>query len=105
MKKRTKPISNFQRRNDSVCGCVDTFSCSHKQRQRLVNKQELDENTGRVLTKCEFQSYDPAAEINKFNVNDFCLENLTAIGAQLNPSKLEASRFDSIDSIPEPINE
>ena len=66
-----------------------------------VNYTELDEQTGRVVTKSKSVLYDPAANLKKYKFSDFCTENLIASGAINNMRivTLSADNFTKIDNI------
>ena len=85
---KQKPISHFERTHMSSDCCVE---CSTKPTIRQVRVQSLDEKTNRIRTKIVMKTIDRAEEMRPYKVSDFCLENLTAVGAQLNPTHLSAS--------------
>ena len=66
-----------------------------------VNFTELDENTGRVVTKSKSVLYDPVANLKKYKVSDFYTENLIASGAinNMRIASLSADNFTNIDNV------
>ena len=82
--------------------CVDTINeChfEHKPLKVLVTTSNLDEDTGRMISKTELRTVDRKEEMKNYRVQDFCLENLLAIGAPLTPVQLEGSRDASMSAI------
>lgn len=66
-----------------------------------VNYTELDEQTGRVVTKSKSVVYDPVSILKKYKVSDFSTENLIASGAinNMRIATLSADNFTNIDNI------
>lgn len=53
----------------------------HHAKKRLVSSQLLDENTRRLVQKCEYRICDNNDKLSRFRVNDFSVEVMQSIGA------------------------
>ena len=82
-----------------LCRMSECFICSpvaHIDISMLVNKSEYVASVGRVLTRRSFQKIDRVKEMSAFTINDFSLENLLAIGANMSPASLSSNAFESL---------
>ena len=83
-----KRISHYER---SKMRCKPAFKVEVKNPVRSIRVQKLDDTTNVVTTVVETKTFVRADEMKPYKVSDFCLENLQAIGAPLEPQKLTAS--------------
>lgn len=67
--------------------------------KRFVTEQVKDERSNRIISRSKFQPIDNAKVMAKYKVSDFALENLIAIGANLQPCKLSTNTFASISNM------
>lgn len=67
--------------------------------KRFVTEQVKDERSNRIISRSKFQPIDNAAAMSKYRVSDFALENLIAIGANLQSCKLSTNTFASISNM------
>lgn len=60
-------------------------------------ENELSDD-GKIVKKAVKKMFDPVKEMNKFKVNDFCMENMIATGAvqNLKPVKLVGADVDDV---------
>ena len=88
MEKQKKPQSYYSRINSN-----NTPECVVKHAPRRVLKETtyLDEGLNRIIRKSEFCTVDRQKEMENYKVNDFALENLLAIGADLQACRLTGS--------------
>lgn len=68
------------------------------ERTRLQTTQSFDELTERVVAKSEYVKVDRVAEMKRYKVSDFSLENLISVGA-INSLKSVSMSKDSIDLV------
>ena len=67
--------------------------------KRFVTEQVKDERSKRIISRSKFQPIDNATAMSKYKVSDFAMENLIAIGANLQPCKLSTNTFASISNM------
>lgn len=98
MSKEFKPISHFERRNNP--------SCRHKlhvvtaiPEGRLVVYDEIDATTNRIIRKSEYKTIDRQKEMENYRCSDFALENMLAVGVNIQPTKLPSSGFAMLDNM------
>lgn len=97
----SKPVSHFERL------CIPTVESNFKSDRTMYKLQytkELDAKTNRVARKAKKVIKDRYEEMKNFRVSDFSLENLQAIGAELNPTMLSRSNINTIQEIESAIN-
>ena len=97
MEKQIKPIPNYLRSNTIVEKYYKKYN--HRTIRTLKQKQEFDNLTKRLVGRSSFVTVDRFAEMKNFRVSDFTLENLQAIGANLQQCTLTGSPQQVIDSI------
>ena len=85
---KLKPISHFVRTHTKMCPCPITHT---NLVDREVRVQKLDEVNQRIVTELQTKTFNRAEEMKPYKVSDFCLENLIAIGAKLEPTTLQGS--------------
>ena len=74
---------------------------AHIEADILITEPLLDPNTGRTVASNKYVKFDTRKVLKKFNVNDFALENLQAVGAvdKLTQTRLSGDVFESVDNI------
>lgn len=70
------------------------FNCG-----RLVSSNVLDNETKVVSSSLEYKTINRSEEMRPYRCSDFSLHNLIAIGAPLNPSKMQTSPLAMADSL------
>lgn len=83
-----KPISHFERKSQPLSIPI---SLPRNPARRKTRVTTIDEVTGIHTTKCKIVSYDRVEEMKPYRVSDFSLDNLIAIGANLDDTHLSAS--------------
>ena len=88
-----KPISHFERcRTRCQCDVV----LPHRPIVRQVRTQIFDERSKTFVTKVEMKTIDRTEEMKPYKVSDFSLNNLIAVGAKLDPTRLDASPLKAV---------
>ena len=93
---KLKPISHFVRTHTKMCPCPIIHT---NLVEREVRVQKLDEVNQRIVTELQTKTFNRAEEMKPYKVSDFCLENLIAIGAKLEPTTLQGSANQVISDI------
>ena len=92
---KKKHITHHER----CCLSPTPISIERKPTIRKMRKQVYNPDTGMLSTSIEEVTVDRCEEMKPYRVSDFCLENLIAIGATLDTSRLEASPHQSITAM------
>ena len=96
-----KMLSYSQRLGQRADCCV---ALPFKPCIRKVRVQSFDPNTNRISVKIERRTVDRAEEMRPYKVSDFYLDNLLAVGAQLNPTRLAPSPLKTVSDIAETLS-
>lgn len=90
-----KVKSRIERLHEDSCNCK---ACKAKAYQKYAVSTEAV--NGKLIKKETIILVNPADEMNKYNVTDFCLENLIECGAiaNLKQVSLNGNVFTSIDN-------
>ena len=94
--KPRKPISHFERTHYVSCAPPNI---AIKPVEREVRVQTLDPATQRIHTTIEKKTFSRAEEMRPFNVSDFALENLIAIGAKLDSTTLQMDMHSEVSAM------
>ena len=98
MKKTSKPcvnISFFKRLHSPR----PKFHCDEINTKRVIVRHQYNDRLGRVIQSLDLEEVDPIKEFAIYSVNDFSLENLLAVGAQLKPLTLTTDNLSSVSNI------
>ena len=91
-----KPIPHFVRVSDVIS--TDPV-VKHREIKQLKNEVYQDKKLRRMCSKSSLVTVDRIKELNCFKVSDFSMENLQAIGANLNPVHLIGSTESAISTL------
>ncbi|MBO7240325.1 MAG: hypothetical protein J6V23_07575 [Bacteroidaceae bacterium] len=67
--------------------------------KRLVVSSEVDEGTSVVTPSMKFKTINRSDEMKPYKCSDFSLHNLIAIGAPLEPQKMQSSQLTTADNL------
>lgn len=93
---KLKPLSHFDRTHSKMCPCPITHT---NLVEREVRVQKLDEVNQRIVSELQTKTFIRAEEMKPYKVSDFCLENLLAVGAKLEPTTLQGTANQVITDI------
>lgn len=85
-KKEYKSITYVDRMNNPKHKC--NVKVSHNDTYVVTEEKVFNEKVGRIVSKSSFKKVDKKP-LKHFNVHDFSLENLQAIGAPLQPCSMK----------------
>ena len=90
----TKNLSHRERLTKHCDCCVES---SNLPTIRKVRVQRVVGN--RVINKVELKTIDRASEMKPYRSSDFAMDNLLAVGAKLDPTRLIGSPLKNIDDM------
>lgn len=93
-----KPISHWQRRNNKEFSPTPVVVSKNMER-RMSTINEFDENSNRIIRKCELTTIDRKKEMENYTCADFSLENMLAAGVKIDYVHLDSSGFRLLDNL------